>query len=555
MEEINFEQQLNKNAEILSASRKLLLTSVYYGFAWPIAAILIIGLTGILEINRESISLGIASLFMLLIYVFEYKGFSKLEKHSNPTISLFSAKSKTATCMQGIGITVICSILACLEFLLNAGNTILLLIIIFTSYIIYLTGVMHQLQAFKLLRKDRNIHYWYNNYIKKAIWSIWIGCLMPVMVVIGGIIFCLISQNNDPYFINSADYNSLIIIVCIGIILLKIAQWCMMPYIWKGLFILPSKFNETAPLETDNTSDINRSLNFGKHKKLLITTCVIILMGGITFKMIFTSSLLAETIIQKHGLAELNSYYNNSYNGNPYYMQLFEKISGNAEVEFINAVSRREIPFKFIKKWCDEAIKGDAYAQFVIGSLFLDHSAFGLIDREGSNYINDWAAKQREAIQVDDITDFASGKRSIDLKSIIEKDAHKWFEASAKQGHPRAQYAVAYDYSAGRGTAQDEKTAFSWLLKAAQNGYVEAQYTVADYYTYAVIVEEDLKEAFKWRKKAAEQGHRGAAYHLGIMYKNGTGTAKDSGEAQKWLQKAADMGDEEAERELNSVEN
>ena len=547
MEEINFEQQLNKDAEILAASRKSLLTSVYYGFAWPIAAIVMISITGILEINREYITLGIASLLILLIYVLEYKGFNKLEKHSNDTISLFSAKSKTATCIQGIGVATICFVLTGLEFILDAENTSFLPFTIFIFYIVYFIGAMRQLQAFKLLKKDRNIHYWYNNYIEKAIWSIWIGYLMPVIVVIGGIIFILKSQANDPYFMNSRNYNSFIIIVSIGIVLLKIAQWCMMPYIWKGLFRLPSKFDETAPLETDNTSDINQSLNFGKYKKLLIITFVIVLTGGITSKMIFSSDSLAETIIQKKALTEEASSS---------YTDLLEILTGNAEIEFANALSRRDIPSKLIKKWCDEAVNGDAYAQYVVGVILQSNSFYmSIMDKEGRTFFNDWAAQSREAIQVGDITDFISRKETIDMNKIAEADAHKWFETAALQGHPRAQCETANDYSQGRGIAKDEKKAFTWVLKAAQSGYVRAQYTVSIHYLFGVGIEENLKEAFEWCKKAAEQGDINAAYDLGIKYKNGYGTEIDLNKAQMWLQKAADQGDEDAERELNSVEN
>lgn len=920
MEEINLEQQLNQDAEILAASRKSLLTSVYYGFVWPIVAFSITIIAELLNIGYGKIIIGFNILLMLCVYLFEYKGYSKLEKHSNPTISLFAEKSKTVTCMQCLGIIIIYLSGICAETLGNEKDTVFFMMVMLISYIVYFMGAIRQLKAFRLLKEDRNIRYWYENYIEKAIWSTWIGYFIPVIFFAGYLIYTALAQANATYSMKSSGSDSSWSIMIIGLIVLKIAQWCMMPYIWKGVFRLPSRFDVAAPeeetenlitdetctrpidttgmasvnriagafmfiftglliyqipldtwsvkimwitawiailagairlfntlkgngrkgaalwiaatlfciisvpfdiahsvlqgiaalskmtgsgggswpawetylkwflmagslmymggvllfmsspafskkrsgwiwllaafamsafklpaivvviplfvgfylvipqlyagnekakhraegfilaatgflysllillnndtsyiiasfaglivwligvikirslgndkkgtgafityailmliaslfhlmpglvgdvmsvllqvpayiilmiglnrlskagkvlteeptgsglliftlftclilafiylipfvgeplsalifstlgipylivgwkralisypdilylpLETDNTADIQRSLSFGKHKKLLIITCVIVLTGGITSKMIFSSGSLAETIIQKKDL---------EVEVNPNYMALLEKLTGNAEIELINALSRRDIPSKLIKKWCDKAVKGDAYSQYVVGIILQSNSFYmSIMDGEGRTFFNDWAAQSRGAIQVGDITDFISGKKTIDMNKIAEADAHKWFEASALQGHPRAQCETGFDYSLERGTPKDEKKAFHWFLKAADSGYARAQSSVSACYRFGLGVEENLQEAFKWCKKAAEQGYSNACYDLSIMYKNGIGTAKDPDKAQMWLQKAADQGDEEAERELNSVEN
>lgn len=900
MENNIIEQSKYSDEEIVTAARKSLFTSVYYGFTWPIAAFLMLYIDSILETGYNNIITNINSILLLLVYGLEYIGFNKLEKHSNPIITLFSTRSQNASVCQGIGMAIISFLGFAIKDIMEANATFMLMAFIFIAIIVYFFGAIRQLQAYTILKKDRNINYWYGNYIEKAIWSIWIGYFFPMIVVIG----CWLSETMDTY----------LFIVFIGIAVFKIIQWCITLFIWKGLFIQPSHFNEIAPeavtddsiqqeadtppadttgmasinriagafmlifigwliyqipidtwsvkimwitawiailagsirlfntlkgkgrkgaalwiaatvfsilsvpidiinslmqgftlimkmagntsdagsflmigsylkwfmilgslmyiggtllfmssitfskiksgwicllvtfalstfklpsilvaislfisiyliiprlyagnekakhraeglllmaigflysllillnndssyiaisfagliiwligvmkirslgygktgtgafityailmlvasvfhlapglvgdimslllqvpayivlmvglgrlnkdgkilaiqpsgvglinfslfvclilsliylipfigeplsallfsvlvtpclaigwkramisypeilyvpLETEQTTAINVSVNFGKHKKLFITIGVIILVAGAAYKI--TIGTLTEKMIQKCELTDIN----------PNYTDLLEKITGNAEIELINAQACMEIPSKLVKKWCKNAPNGDAYTQYVVGMLILNNGYYmRLMDNEGREFFNDWSSKSRGAIQVDDITDFVSHKKTINIQQIIETDAHKWLEAAANQGHIRAQVETAYNYLYERGVAKDEKKALSLLMKAAKSGYARAQSSLAFQYQ----LKENYQEALYWYQKAASQDDINAFLELGIMYKYGQGTEKDLNKAKEWFQKAADMGNEEAERELLEID-
>jgi S1-C subfamily serine protease len=68
-------------------------------------------------------------------------------------------------------------------------------------------------------------------------------------------------------------------------------------------------------------------------------------------------------------------------------------------------------------------------------------------------------------------------------------------------------------------------------------------------------VAKDYLEAIKWSRKAAELNHAGAQYNLGACYANGQGVAKDYVEAYMWWLLAAGQGNEDATKNMTSLEN
>ncbi len=98
------------------------------------------------------------------------------------------------------------------------------------------------------------------------------------------------------------------------------------------------------------------------------------------------------------------------------------------------------------------------------------------------------------------------------------RDAAKWFEAAAKQGHPEAQFYLAAFLEMGTGG-----------------------------------LNRDLPRALMWHRRAAEQGHAGAQFRLGVMYRRGYGTAPDLDEAMKWLRLAAKQGHSDAISDLRQM--
>ena len=87
--------------------------------------------------------------------------------------------------------------------------------------------------------------------------------------------------------------------------------------------------------------------------------------------------------------------------------------------------------------------------------------------------------------------------------------AAQYYEASAINGNPRAQYEIGECYAFGRGVQQNYKLAALWFKKAADNDVADAQYALGICYELGVGVEKS-SEYMKWCTRAALQGHEKA---------------------------------------------
>lgn len=327
--------------------------------------------------------------------------------------------------------------------------------------------------------------------------------------------------------------------------------------------------------ESEKTNSIDWSIIFGKHKKLAMTASIVILIIGVAYSI--SANMLVEKVLLK--AEKMDKYQYTTYS-------LLGKITGNAEAELKLADMNANISAKLIKKWCNDAEHGDAYAQYVIGLLLQSSSGFMiLMDNEARSLFDSWAAQSRGAMQIGNLTDFISQNPTIDMQKIAEEDGHKWFEAAAQQGHPRAQFETSMDYYQGRGTSADLEKTYYWTLKAANNGHLFAQHNAGYLNANGIGVEKNLKEAIRWYVKAAERGYSdsqlqltliyyiekdfekaffwvskaaiqevpNAQYSLGLLYRDGKGTEKDLDKAKEWFQKAADNGHEDAQKALNQL--
>jgi uncharacterized protein len=108
--------------------------------------------------------------------------------------------------------------------------------------------------------------------------------------------------------------------------------------------------------------------------------------------------------------------------------------------------------------WTPLAEKGDAAAQYYLGTLFA----------EG------------KGVAQNDATAFA------------------WFERSAKQGNPDGQYNLGASYAAGTGVPKSYVEAAKWFQRAADQGMVFAQVNLGLLYAAGNGVPQDNIEAFKW---------------------------------------------------------
>ena len=117
---------------------------------------------------------------------------------------------------------------------------------------------------------------------------------------------------------------------------------------------------------------------------------------------------------------------------------------------------------KAVRSWQPLAEKGDASAQYLLGTLFA----------EG------------KGVQQNDATAF------------------QWFLRAANQGNADAQYDVGASYAAGTGVNQSDADAAKWFRRAADQGMVFAQLNLGLLYAAGRGVPKDNVEAFKWLKIA-----------------------------------------------------
>jgi TPR repeat protein len=129
-------------------------------------------------------------------------------------------------------------------------------------------------------------------------------------------------------------------------------------------------------------------------------------------------------------------------------------------------------------------------------------------------------------------------------------EAVKWFRMSAEQGYVEAQLILGLYYAEGDGVSKDQAEAVKWYRKAAEQGHAKAQHNLGVCYYYGDGALKDTVEAVKWFRMSAEQGYAPAQYNLGYCYCNGKGVLKDQVEAVKWYRKAAEQGDISAENNL-----
>ena len=120
------------------------------------------------------------------------------------------------------------------------------------------------------------------------------------------------------------------------------------------------------------------------------------------------------------------------------------------------------------------------------------------------------------------------------------------FKKDAAAGDAKAQNALGFMYTSGKGVPKNNVEAVQWYRLAAAQGLAEAQHALGVMYALGEGVPEDYKEAVVWYRRAAEQGLAGAQHNLGLMYANGDGVPEDAVLAYLWLNMAGANGDKAA---------
>ena len=294
---------------------------------------------------------------------------------------------------------------------------------------------------------------------------------------------------------------------------------------------------------------------------------------------------------------------------------LFKKLiaSGDAEASFslyelyhtflhISVIPNNEE--KYINWIRDSAWLGDSWAQYLLGSYYLD-----IVYEDSDEYYDNPAGRLENILESKPLK-----KRDFDAcgnEFMVWMEAIKWLRLATYQGHFEArillakllaardcdsknsywteyliqkwlrlpstnitleQHAVLGDSYSGTfrgskyGSSYDDwrsdagvrgerisnpiikrpKQAVEHYRIAAKGGNIYGMYALAKCAEAGTGTKQSIKTAFKWYKKAALSGHHHSQYRLYLMYKDGEGIKQNDREAVQWFLKAAESGNARA---------
>lgn len=109
------------------------------------------------------------------------------------------------------------------------------------------------------------------------------------------------------------------------------------------------------------------------------------------------------------------------------------------------------------------------------------------------------------------------------------REAYKWFEKAANEGHRGAQLYAGWMHHKSQGVEQDWRKAIYWYTKAAEQGSLSSQMYLGEIYRDGSWSDlEDFELAKFWFEKASAGGDVQATVNLGELYEYGWITERDS---------------------------
>ena len=142
----------------------------------------------------------------------------------------------------------------------------------------------------------------------------------------------------------------------------------------------------------------------------------------------------------------------------------------------------------------------------------------------------------------------------------MQEKSFFWMLDAAEGGWTQAQYEVAMKYAQGSGTGENAQKALYWLEKAANSHHPLAQRFLGTLYLNGstrgrkLKVKPDPQKAAHWYLRAARNDDGPSQAAIGFMYMTGRGVKKDLNEAKKWNALAASKGDAGAQRRMLTLE-
>ena len=143
-------------------------------------------------------------------------------------------------------------------------------------------------------------------------------------------------------------------------------------------------------------------------------------------------------------------------------------------------------------------------------------------------------------------------------KAGIKKDyvaATYWYGKAAEQDEMNSQYNLGgLLWEGGLGLERNREKAMDWWFLAALQGHAGSQHNLG--YAYAQRGKQDpeqFKKAYDWYHQAADQGTPKDLWHLGVFCENGLGVEKDMASAVYWYRKGAAQGHTDARKRLQKL--
>ncbi len=213
-------------------------------------------------------------------------------------------------------------------------------------------------------------------------------------------------------------------------------------------------------------------------------------------------------------------------------------------------------PDDIVKDKEDSPIKSDGLVTGSLASPRSDTSLAAIVAESGSALevpiappVEIGPKGLRDAAARGDATaQFIVASRYLDGKPV-EQDYTKaayWYQQAAARGLPPAQYRIATLFERGRGVPQDVAAAFLWYERAATGGNVKAMHNAAVIAAGNQLGAPKYDRAFKWFSAAAAHGLKDSQFNLAVLHERGLGTKASSVEALFWYTLAGRQEDADA---------
>jgi localization factor PodJL len=162
---------------------------------------------------------------------------------------------------------------------------------------------------------------------------------------------------------------------------------------------------------------------------------------------------------------------------------------------------------------------------------------------------------RKAALDGNALAQFVIASRFLDGDGVTANPAlaAEWYRKAADQGLAPAQYRLGTLYERGKGVTRNMAMARDWYERAAEGGNVRAMHNAAVIYAGAQAGTPGYQKAARWFEAAALYGLRDSQYNLAILYERGMGVEKNAAQAMFWYGVAARQSDPDAAVRVKSI--